>query len=104
MWEVRLFKRIVNCTKGVMPVSMFVIYRTIFIVFGSHKWASENSAKLDFPCCQIKGSAKKPLTKEPLPRFLNLPFLLLLRLIPVSARLLPEQQLQCRNQRIYRLR
>ena len=59
MWEVRLFKRIVNCTKGIMPVSMFVIYRTIFIVFSSHKWASENSAKLDFPCCQIKGSAKK---------------------------------------------
>ena len=29
-----------------MPVSMFVIYRTIFIVFGSHKWASENSIKL----------------------------------------------------------
>ena len=59
MWEVRLFKRIVNCTKGIMPVSMFVIYRTIFIVFGSHKWASKNSAKLDFPCCQIKRSAKK---------------------------------------------
>ena len=59
MWEVRLFKRIVNCTKGIMPVSMFVIYRTIFIVFGSHEWASKNSAKLDFPCCQIKRSAKK---------------------------------------------
>ena len=50
MWEVRLFKRIVNCTKGIVPVSMFVIYRTIFIVFGSHKWASENSIKLSFPC------------------------------------------------------
>ena len=58
MWEVRLFKRIVNCTKGIMPVSMFVIYRTIFIVFGSHKWASENSAKLDFPCCQLTFSPR----------------------------------------------
>ena len=38
--EVRLFKRIVNCTKGIMPVSMFVIYRTIFIVVGSHKHAT----------------------------------------------------------------
>ena len=59
MWEVRSSCEIVNCTKGIMPVSMFVIYRTIFIVFGSHKWASKNSAKLDFPCCQIKRSAKK---------------------------------------------
>lgn len=57
--EVRLFKRIVNCTKGIMPVSMFVIYRTIFIVFGSHKWASENSIKLSFPCCRAKTGAKK---------------------------------------------
>lgn len=59
MWEVRLFKRIVNCTKGIVPVSMFVIYRTIFIVFGSHKWASENSIKLSFPCCRAKTGAKK---------------------------------------------
>ena len=59
MWEVRLFKRIVNCTKGIVPVSMSVIYRTIFIVFGSHKWASENSIKLSFPCCRAKTGAKK---------------------------------------------
>ena len=37
-------------------------------------------------------------------RSIDLPFLLLLRLIPVSVRLLPEQRSRCRNPRIYRLR
>lgn len=59
MWEVRLFKRNCELYERLMPVSMFVIYRTIFIVFGSHKWASENSIKLSFPCCRAKAGAKK---------------------------------------------
>ena len=59
MWEVRLFKRNCELYERHYARSMFVIYRTIFIVFGSHKWASKNSAKLDFPCCQIRRSAKK---------------------------------------------
>ena len=36
--------RIVNCTKGRMPFSMFVIYRTFFIVVSSHSLSSKSGA------------------------------------------------------------
>ena len=36
--------RIVNCTKGRIPFSMFVIYRTFFIVVGSHSLSSKSGA------------------------------------------------------------